>query len=149
MKTIIEWVKKFLGLPYKIENIEKDVSLLKKNVSLLKDEHREVREALVKEGLIKPFTISRSPKEITERGHEFLKKYKIAEFLKQECDLLKEDFTGKSDFEVFHECFKWVKEKGKLKTLELMYNSNISKEQCIELLALAIRDEIYRLKREK
>ena len=60
-----------------------------------------------------------SLKRITEHGQEIIEKYKVEDYLKEKCDLLEKDFSGKTDAEIFIECDKWVKEKGKIKVTEI------------------------------
>ena len=136
-----KFFKKLLLLPDNVEQIQLDINELKKD-------HKEIRESLIARGLIRPYTKSQSPKQITERGHDLLNKNNINELLSS-CDLLKEEklneLKNKKEVEIFFKCFEWVKKHGKKKVFEIMYESNISEDQCIELVALAIRDKIFEL----
>lgn len=84
-----------------------------------------------------------SPKQITERGHELLNAHNVDSYLKENCLLLKDEkLKEKTEPQIFIECLSWVKTKGKEKVAEIRLNSNISEEQCIELLALDIMYKI-------
>ena len=94
-----------------------------------------------------PFVFAKSPKEITPRGRRFLDEHKVDFYLYDNCELLKDEkrkkeLQAKDDVEIFMECRKWVQKEGEKKLFELMYNSNASKEECIEVFALAILEKI-------
>ena len=136
---ILLLIPKWIWLPFKVDTLSTDIKGLQAA-------HKEIREALIAAGLLKPFTQSKSPKQITARGYALLKANNSGEFLSSNCELLNKDqknvLQAKKDFEIFIECFRWVKDKGKKKVLEIMYNSNLGEEQCSELLALYLLEKI-------
>ena len=48
------------------------------------------------------------------------------------------------EFDIYLECLKWVKANGERKIAEIRYNNVISPEECSELLAVLIRDKIFK-----
>ena len=136
---MLNWLKllgEFIKVPQKLDEVQSDIRELKEG-------HKEIREALIAKGLIKPYTRQKSPRQITERGHELLGKSNIGNFL-ADCDLVKQHlrFKNKDEVDIYSTCIGWVKSHGERKVFEIMYESDISEDQCIELLALAIKDEI-------
>ena len=128
IKPIYSWVKEISKLPNEIKEIKKWIKNLDPSWSY-------------------------SPKNITDIGKEVLAKVNIEEFLNT-CELLQpdsiEDLQKKEELDIFIACYNWVKEKKEdtdKKIMEILYNSNFSKEKCIELLALAIRDKILENKK--
>ena len=124
---------------------------IKEDLKAIKTELKRVVETLISKRILKPLTENymkqESPLEITESGQNFLKKNNVEDLLSK-CDLIKKDFKDASGFEVFRQCLEWVQdpknEDGKTKVLELLYNSELSKEKAQRLLALAIRDKILK-----
>ena len=92
----------------------------------------------------KPVVQSGSLKRITEQGQKIIEKHNVEDYLKEKCDLLKKDFSGKTDTEIFIECDKWVKEKGKTKFTEIRIHTNINEDVCKELVALCL---LYKIKK--
>ncbi len=130
--VIILVVSGYIKLPNRMTKLETDVEALKKMVQTILD--------II---ISSKVTASKSPKQITEKGHEILNAQNIEEFLNR-CPLVQniESFKGKEELDIYLECLKWVDEHGERKMAEIMYESELSKEQCRELLALAIRDKI-------
>ena len=83
-----------------------------------------------------------SPKRITEEGHKFLDDNKVGDYLEKECELLKKDFEGKTDAQIFIICSDWIKHSGKEKIAEIRLNNEITEPACVELLALFIMEKI-------
>ena len=154
---ILWWLKKLIELPPKVDKLENKVDKLenkvdnlKDNVDAMRDEQQEqgkgirsIREALIAKGVMQPLVETSSPKKITERGQELLCNHSVKEWLKN-CPLVQDfkNLRGEEELDIFLKCLDWVNKDGKRKIDEIMYESNVSKEQCSELLALAIRDEI-------
>ena len=90
----------------------------------------------------KAYVKTHSPKIITEQGHKFLKDHKVSDYLEKECELLKKDFTNKTDAQIFIKCIDWIKNSGREKLVEIRLNSDIPEPFCIELLALFIMEKI-------
>ncbi len=132
-------VKDLLNLPYRVSNIEKEQSRQKSIIQMIK-------EGLIAKGIIKPVISSSSPKAITERGHEILNKHSVNDWLEKECDIVKENDSFKmiDELDIYIKCTEWIKKKGERKVAEILYETNLSKEDCQELLALAIRDKILK-----
>ena len=92
----------------------------------------------------KPVVQAGSLKRITEHGQEIIEKYNVESYLEEKCELLKKDFSGNTDTEIFIECDKWVKNEGKTKVVEIRIHTNLSQEVCDELVALCL---LYRIKK--
>ena len=128
MRKLFTKILKLLDLPDKFDDLTKEV--------------KEIREALIAEGILKPFTKTQSPKQITERGHDLLKNLEIEKKLKG-CDLLKEENLKNKDYvELYLICHKWVVEKATSLTTEIQLNSPLNNEESIELLTLFIIEKI-------
>ena len=128
----------------------KPLDIIKSQIDIIKSQIQHIREALIAKGILDPYSFdallrSNSPKRITEKGHEFLNKHNIKEFLKS-CDLLEniDRFKEKEEIEIYKECLEWSKNHTIAinKAFELSYNSNLSQKQSTELIAFVIRDEI-------
>lgn len=129
---VLKIVKGILNLP----DLEKTVKDIKKDVKV-------IRENLIKLNLLEPVTKSDSMKQITERGYDLLHRYSIEPYIISNCDILKDKtIKEKKDIEIYMECLKWVKTKGKKKVIEISLNNNLSESQCNELLSLAIMEKI-------
>lgn len=132
-----KWLKNFINIPDNLISIKKDIGSLK-------DDTKEIREALIARGILQPFSKTRSPKQITERGYNLLREYGLDEFLSK-CQIFNENnFEGMKEIEIYKECLNWVEEKEKKMSFKLTYNSPLSQEECEELLALAMRDKILK-----
>ena len=148
---LIWWVKKLLVLPGRMDSLDSKVGRLESKVEDVVSEQKKqwsvlmtIRDALLSLGIMKPLSKSLSPKQITETGHKLLSNHSMEEWLKN-CPLVQnfEQFRDMEELDIFLKCLNWVETEGKRKVAEIMYESNIIfKEQCHELLALAIRDEI-------
>ena len=134
----------------RIDNLKDSLKESLKPLNTIKVQIQHIREALIAKGILDPYSFdallrSNSPKMITEKGHEFLNKHNIKEFLKS-CDLLKniDRFKEKEEIEIYKECLEWSKKSTIAinKAFELSYNSNLSQKQSTELIAFVIRDEI-------
>lgn len=126
--------------------LEGTENLIKSAIKPIKTNLKNLVDVLNSKGIFEePFTFSESPKRITERGQKLLNENNIEHYLFSH-PLLKpkeiEKFKKKEDAEIFIDCFKWVENNEEKRVLEIIYNSNINKEQCIELLALAIVEKI-------
>ncbi|MCZ0932229.1 MAG: hypothetical protein OXJ52_03640 [Oligoflexia bacterium] len=140
MSKILQSIKDLFLLSYKFDKFSQK---MEKNITELNEKHTEIREALIKAGILQPFTRSRSLKQITERGHELLNKHDTDSYLNSHCELLTDkELKNETDVEIFIKCNNWVKEKGQKKVVELRLNSDINEEQCAELLSLAIMEKI-------
>ena len=95
--------------------------LIKDAISPLNNKLDHVYNSLVKAGRINPLAESQSPKKLTERGYELLKKHDVDSYLISNCELLKdkkiEKLKSKTDWEIFMECCNWVNGKGNKKNL--------------------------------
>ena len=134
----------------RIDDLKDSLKESLKPLNTIKVQIQHIREALIAKGILDPYSFdallrSNSPKMITEKGHEFLNKHNIKEFLKS-CDLLKniDRFKEKEEIEIYKECLEWSKKSTIAidKAFELSYNSNLSQKQSTELIAFVIRDEI-------
>ncbi len=102
-----------------------------------------IQGALVAKKIIpSPFVRTASPKQITEQGYNLLKNHKTTVYLEKYCELLKNDFKGQTDSQIFIKCSDWVKESGKEKLVDLRLNSDIMEEDAIMLIALFIMEKI-------
>ena len=125
---ILGWIK----IPSRLAALEVEI----KN---LRDLIKPVYDKIV----AKQFSTPGSPKQITQMGKEVLRRHNIDDFLNS-CSLV-QDVTGmrnKEGLDIFISCLEWVDENAKKKITEIIYENDISHEQCRELLALALRDEI-------
>ena len=103
-------------------------------------------QSLIHKNIISPSIKPDSPLKITERGEEILGNTpNLDEFLSQ-CPLIQnaEKFKDTEGFDIYLECLKWVKANGERKIAEIRYNNLISSEECSELLAVLIRDKIFK-----
>ena len=138
------------GLNKRIDDLKDTLKESLKPLDIIKSQIQHIREALIAKGILDPYSFdallrSNSPKRITEKGHEFLNKHNIKEFLKS-CDLLKniDRFKEKEEIEIYKECLEWSKKSTIAinKAFELSFNSNLSQKQSTELIAFVIKDEI-------
>ena len=123
------------------EPLSKQVKALSKKMDHVLDKLEHVYQSLKNKGLIEPFTKSSSLKQITKRGYKLLKDNNVEDYLNKNCELLKKNFKGSSNAQVFIKCSDWIKERGKEKLTEIMLNSNISEQDCIMLLSLFIMEK--------
>ena len=125
---LLGWLK----IPTRLTTLEADVKNLKEWV-------KPIYEKFIN----RQFSTTNSPKQITDIGKHLLKKHNVSDFLK-DCHLMKsiDQMKTQKELDIFISCLEWVDQNGKKKITEIMYENDISKEQCQELLALALRDEI-------
>ena len=125
----------------KIAALSEKLATLSENVKSNTEKITEIREVLLSKKIIKPYVVSKSPKQITESGTELLEKYNVPSFI-DSCDLVNQNHSDKLEFEVFLECLDWVKNNAKRKVYEMIYEDDIDEGDCTMLLACAIRDRI-------
>ena len=140
-ETVSSLSEKVSSLSEKMSSLSEKVSSLSENVKSNTKNITEIREALVSKKIIKPYLASQSPKQITERGAELLEKHNISSFI-DSCELVNQNHSDKIELDIFLECLDWVKNNAKRKIDEIMYEDDIDKETCTQLLAYAIRDRI-------
>ena len=129
-----------------INTVKKDIASIKEGQKEQRSHIRYIKQILIKFGILDPVLESESPKKITERGQKLLHSHAIEDWLK-DCPLVQkpESFKNKKELDIYLECLNFVDSDklGQRKVAELMYENNIFKEQCRELLALSIRDKIF------
>ena len=123
--------------------LDESIEWLKKSMEKINNTLNSIENYLLKNTKYESLTTSSSPKEITPKGHEILNKCSIKEFLAN-CELVQNanKYKGVEGLDIFIKCLEWVKKNSERKIAEIKYNSNASLDDCQELLALAIRDEI-------
>ncbi|MBC6414773.1 MAG: hypothetical protein GDA46_00020 [Bdellovibrionales bacterium] len=89
-----------------------------------------------------PLSEAKSQKKITDRGYKILRKNNIDIYLEKECGLLRKDFSGKTDPQIFIEASEWIEKEGKEKWVELCLSNNDSSESIKEVFALFILEKI-------
>ena len=67
--NLFSLIKSWIVFPFTFDTFSKNIN---EKIDKLEKEHKEVREALISRGIIKPFTLSSSLKQITERGYNLL-----------------------------------------------------------------------------
>ena len=118
------------------------VTRLEERYDGLRDMIKSIYDAIIS----KQFVKSTSPKQITDIGKKVLNNHMVDEFLKT-CSLIQnaKDLKDQEELDIFLKCLEWVDKNGEKKIAEIMYENDISREQCRELLALAIRDKILQI----
>ena len=134
--TLSHLIMGFFKLPSRVSKLESEIISFKE---LFDKMVRPIHEFIMKN----KFVVPGSPKQITDIGKTLLEKHKIDDFLKT-CPLVQNVSTlkDKEELDIFLKCLEWIDKNGEKKIAEIMYETEISHNQCRELLALAIRDAI-------
>ena len=140
-RNLLQAIKEGVYEPLKKE-IQKVSNKLDKEIQKVSDKLDHVYNYLKTKSDFTEYVGVNSPKKITDKGHNFLKDHKVSDYLEKECELLKKDFTNKTDAQIFIKCIDWIKHSGREKLVEIRLNSEIPEPVCIELLALFIMEKI-------
>ena len=161
---MLNWIEKFFKNIFatvvddKIKPVQESVKDLKNGLNRKIDDQNKkiddlgrkidpVIQFLMEKGLAVSLAQPGSPLQITEEGHKLLEKYKVNEVFSS-CELLLEknikELKNQEDFRVYKKCWDWVNENAEDKILEIQYNTNFFKQPLVELLALALRDKIFK-----
>ena len=135
---IVSWIVKKENAELK-SDFDKKIGFIKSAIS-------NIVTALENYGIKvkQPYFFSESPKKITEKGYELLKKHDLNSYIDDNCDLLKDgNLKEKTDAQIFIKCLNWLKTNiGQEKIVEIRLHNNINQEDCEELLALFILEKI-------
>ena len=129
------------------ETTSEKLATLSENVKSNTKNITEIREVLLSKKIITPYLVNNSPKQITEAGIELLEKHNVPALI-DSCDLVNQNHSDKPEFELFLECLDWVRNNAERKVYKMLYEDDIDKEDCTQLLACAIRDRILKGEKE-